>query len=90
MRYVTFLGNFDEVKDQLNKDGIKVEDSGKIKRFQSFSCSMNYNSVNESVHKVFPLESDIPVITEDEFITSFMTENYFINHQVHVVALQNK
>lgn len=71
-------------KDQLNKDSIKVEDAGKIKRFQSFSCSMNYNSVNESVHKVFPLESDIPVITEDEFITSFMTENYFINHQVHV------
>lgn len=24
------------------------------------------------------------VRTEDEFITSFMTENYFINHQVHV------
>lgn len=31
MRYVTFLGNFDEVKDQLNKDSIKVEDAGKIK-----------------------------------------------------------
>lgn len=89
MRYVTFLGNFDEVKNQLNKDGIKTEETGKIKRFQSFGCNVDYDSVNESVHKVFPLEPDIPVTTEDEFVTSFMTENYFISHQVHVVALQN-
>lgn len=88
MKYVTFKGNFEEIKNKLEKDGINVTEAGKVKRFQAFTCDSCYAAVNTSLNGLFAEQLEIPITTEKEFVESFKTENYFIVHQMHIVALE--
>lgn len=88
MKYVTFKGNFEEIKNKLEKDGINVKEAGTVKRFQAFTCDSCYAAVNTSLKGFFAEQLEIPITTEKEFVESFKKENCFIAHQVHVVALE--
>ena len=87
MKYLTLQNNYIEVKEAMKAANISFADTGKYFRFHSFEIDAPRSDLERIISEIAGREETIPAITEQEFLASTDTREFFMGRQTHMIAL---